>query len=60
MFSFFTDAIDDTLTLGGKLLNGEDISTRDVAKVASAAATVATGAVLADSLLDLAKSALED
>lgn len=58
MFGFLTDAFDNALDVADRLMGGEDVSRRQVAKLATDAVVVATGAVAVSEGLDLLQDLL--
>lgn len=60
MFNIFTDAIDNAMDVAGSILDGEDVSRRKVAKLASDAIEIATGAFVVSEGLDALKRLLNE
>lgn len=60
MFSFLTDSIENALNVTGKVMSGEDVSSREVAKLIADGVTVAACAAVVSEVVDLARTAVED
>lgn len=60
MFGFLTDAIDNALDVADRLMSGEDVSRRQVSKLASDAVVITTGAVVVSEGVELLQDLLSE
>lgn len=60
MFGLLTDAIDNALDVADRLMSGEDVSRRQVSKLASDAIAITTGAVVVSEGVELLQDLLSE
>lgn len=60
MFNFLTDAIENTLNVAGSVLSGEDVSTRQVARMLSDGMTIAAIATTLGVGIDVIQDMIDD
>lgn len=60
MFNFLTDSIENALQVGGAILNGEDITTRQVARLVADGVSIAAIAAATGLAVDVIERMLKE